>query len=237
MNAPGPHSPVRVSVRYADTWEDGFGARGWKLDLPNLGSDIIAATPYTGDLIPTSVFVHDIVDHLLCGFSLTGYIDEAAALIQLSLRTGSDPLSDYQQMIDEDLLPGLCQHDDWIDLLPESLARQAKDSTRPGAGLEELRRRLGDGVLRALLLSGFVREGWQRVDVGRAHWEGLGLRYGERGKTALALQELFEQMDATVLERRWEHAAGQFVIHREEVAFQFLEPAPSDHHSVSISPP
>ncbi len=53
-------SAVRVPVRYAECWADGFGVRGWKLDLPGAGADVIAATPHAGERIATSVFVHDI---------------------------------------------------------------------------------------------------------------------------------------------------------------------------------
>ncbi|WP_018174458.1 MULTISPECIES: hypothetical protein [unclassified Thioalkalivibrio] len=226
---------VTIPVRYEDSWQDGFGARGWKLDVAGLGADVIAATPYCGDRIPTSVFVHDIVDHLLCGFSLSGYVDEAAALIQLSLRTHSDPVPDYQQMVDEDLIPGLGQHDDWVELLPASLNVSPESVGDPGLLLNELRDKLGDGALRALLTAGFVREGWKRAEDARHYWEGLGLRYPDRGATALALQELFEWMDATVREQLWMHATGQFLIHREHVTFRFSRPEGAGHRSVNVA--
>ncbi|WP_018864143.1 hypothetical protein [Thioalkalivibrio sp. ARh3] len=229
---------VTIPVRYEDSWQDGFGARGWKLDVPGRGADVIAATPYCGDRIPTSVFVHDVVDHLLCGFSLSGYVDEAAALIQLALRTHSDPVPDFQQMVDEDLIPGLGQHDDWVELLPASLNASPEGSVESRDSrllLKGLRESLGDGALRALLTAGFVREGWKRTYDARDHWEGLGLRYPDRGATALALQELFEWMDATVREQQWMHATGQFLIHREHVTFRFSRPEEAGHQSVNVT--
>ena len=66
-------TPVVVPTIYAAQWDDGFGARGWELDVPDLGADVIPATPYTGERIPTSVFAHDLVDHDLCGFRLSGH--------------------------------------------------------------------------------------------------------------------------------------------------------------------
>jgi len=48
------------------------------------------------------VFIHDILDHFLSGFGVSGHRSEAMALIQLSKRTGSD----YEQLVTEDILNG-----------------------------------------------------------------------------------------------------------------------------------
>jgi len=53
--------------------------------------EIIASTRETGQRINTSAFVHDILDHFLSGFGVSGHRSEAMTLIQLSKRTGSDP--------------------------------------------------------------------------------------------------------------------------------------------------
>ena len=213
------HAGVAIPVRYAESWEDGFGARGWKLDLPDLGADVIAATPYTGERIPTSVFVHDIVDHYLCGFALSGYLDEAGALIQLAQRTGSDPVADYGQMIDEDLLPGAFESEDWRDLLPESLVCRIEQADSHREGMAALREEWGDGVLRALLVAGFVRAGWARADQACAVWEGHGLDYARRPVVALALQRLFERIDAYAQETGWSEARGIFRLSDDRVEF------------------
>lgn len=218
-------TPVIVPALYAEQWDDGFGARGWKLDLPDLGADVIAATPYTGERIPTSVFVHDLVDHHLCGFRLSGYLDEAGALVQLAQRTGSDPVADFQQIVDEDLLPGLVSGLDWSDLLPAPLAAQIDPSADPKASLQDLRRKLGDGLLRALFTAGFVHEGWLRRDTAQATWTAHGLDYAARARIALALQELFEWMDAQVQACVWPRARGDFSIGNHAVEFHFTEPA------------
>lgn len=210
---------VVIPVRYAESWEDGFGARGWKLDLPGLGVDVIAATPYTGERIPTSVFIHDIVDHYLCGFALSGYLDEAGALIQLAQRTGSDPVADFGQMIEEDLLPGAFESEDWRDLLPEALVCRIKDAGGHREGMAALREEWGDGVLRALLVAGFVQAGWARASLARAAWEGHGLDYTRRPAVALTLQRLFERIDTYVQEAGWSEARGMFRVSDDRVEF------------------
>ncbi|WP_026143012.1 MULTISPECIES: hypothetical protein [unclassified Thioalkalivibrio] len=216
---------VTIPAQYAESWEDGFGVRGWKLDLPGRGADVIAATPYTGERIPTSVFVHDIVDHHLCGFALSGYVDEAGALIQLAERTGSDPVADFVQIIDEDLLPGLFESDDWRELLPDSLVAEVEAAPDARSGMARLRELWGDGVLRALWIAGFVETGWGLAARAREAWERHGLDYARRAATARALQRLFERVDATVLDQGWSRARGVFRVAPAGVGFRFEEPA------------
>lgn len=226
---------VSIPAEYADTWEDGFGVRGWKLDLPGCGADVIAATPYTGERIPTSVFVHDIVDHHLCGFALSGYTDEAGALIQLAERTGSDPVPDFVQIIDEDLLPGAFESDDWRELLPASLVTAVEAAPDARAGMARLRAQWGDGVLRALWLAGFVAAGWGRAAGARAAWERHGLVYAKRAATARALQQVFERVDVRVRERGWSRARGVFRVAPAAVGFRFEAPEYGLDESLSIT--
>jgi len=89
---------VQVPVTYKKVWDDGFGARGWKVNATIGDPEIIASTRETGQRINTSVFIHDILDHFLSGFGVSGHRSEAMALIQLSKRTGSDPRPDYEQL-------------------------------------------------------------------------------------------------------------------------------------------
>jgi hypothetical protein len=97
---------VQVPVTYKKVWDDGFGARGWKVNATIGDPEIIASTRETGQRINTSVFIHDILDHFLSGFGVSGHRSEAMALIQLSRRTGSDPRPDYEQLVREDILNG-----------------------------------------------------------------------------------------------------------------------------------
>ena len=61
---------VQLHCCYRSVWQDGFGARGWKLASAIDDPAVIAATAETGERIPTSVFVHDILDHTLCGLAM-----------------------------------------------------------------------------------------------------------------------------------------------------------------------
>ncbi len=97
---------IQIPVTWRLEWDDGFGARGWKLDDSLNDPYVIAATADTGSRIATSVPVHDILDHYLCGLPLSGHRNEAIALVQLGLRTGSSPAPDFAAMVDEDLLQG-----------------------------------------------------------------------------------------------------------------------------------
>lgn len=233
---PSSAAPVIVPTLYAEQWDDGFGARGWKLDFPDLGADVIAATPYTGERVPTSVFVHDLVDHHLCGFRLSGYLDEAGALVQLAERTGSNPVADFQQIIDEDLLSGLAAGPDWKDLLPASLVAEIDPRADSKAALGDLRRKFGDGLLRALFTAGFVQQGWRRRDSARAAWTAQGLDHAARPRIALALQELFEWMDAQVQAHAWPRARGAFSITSHAVEHRFAEPV-RERRVVAVAPP
>jgi hypothetical protein len=82
---------VCVPVSYQKTWNDGFGARGWKLDVANTDPAIIASTRETGDRIPTSVLIHDLLDHLLSGFEISASRTRVLSSLtqHLSLATNS----------------------------------------------------------------------------------------------------------------------------------------------------
>lgn len=113
---------IRLAVTYKKSWDDGFGARGWKVDASIGDPQIIASTRETGQRINTSVFVHDILDHYLSGFGISGHRSEAMALIQLSKRTGASPTPDYKQIIDEDILHGRINGETMRSFLPNDLA-------------------------------------------------------------------------------------------------------------------
>ena len=86
-------------MSYRDEWEDGFGVRGWKLDAAMRDSTVIASTAYTGENVPTSVLIQDILDHLLCGFGFSGHRNEAMAVVQLASRTGVDAEISFCPMV------------------------------------------------------------------------------------------------------------------------------------------
>lgn len=210
---------VTAGLHYRAQWDDAFGARGWKLDGTEADPEVIAATPYPGEVIPTSVLIHDFLDHRLCGLTLSDYVDEAIALIQLARRTGSDPTPDYVRMVDDDLLNGLAGARTLRRLLPEDAAASIADEPSPREAVTRLRDELGPGVVRTLLLAGFAREGWAGDESARAAFRAnTGRDPADRPALGRALQEVFVEADDYVQQRAWESARGHFEIAPEGVA-------------------
>jgi hypothetical protein len=151
---------VRVPCLYRRTWQDGFGARGWKLAGTANDPEVIASTAATGERIPTSVFVHDILDHSLCGLGPSGHRNEAVALLQLAARTGADPTPDFAQMVDEDLLQGRVLGETFRQFLPPELTKTLPAGIRDGKAIvERLQAQLGPEVLRKRLIAWFFELG------------------------------------------------------------------------------
>lgn len=86
----------RFDLTYHSEWQDGFGAQGWKLDLAMNNPQVIACTAYTGEKTQTSVLVHDILDHLVSGFWLSGYENEARATAMHGIRNGIEIRFSYR---------------------------------------------------------------------------------------------------------------------------------------------
>ncbi|RRQ22310.1 hypothetical protein D6C00_10345 [Thiohalobacter thiocyanaticus] len=202
-----------MPVTYRREWQDGFGARGWKLDIAIGDEFVIASTAYTGGNIPTSVLIHDIVDHYLCGFGLSGHRDEAMALIQLRERTGTDIEPDYAQMVDEDVARGLINGEPLEEFLPSDLAQQLPAQGTSTERMRALRERIGEQTLRQRLIARFFELGEQGRQRAQQAWQRLGLDYAKRPAIALALQHLLERADACwMLEQDIAAMHGQFVI-------------------------
>ncbi len=213
---------VQVAVTYKRVWNDGFGARGWKVDATIGDPEIIASTRETGQQINTSVFIHDILDHFLSGFGVSGHRSEAMALIQLSKRTGSDPRADYEQLVREDVLSGRVNGERLIDFLPADLRSLLSDharlSDRETMGF--LREQLGEKRLVKTLVERFYQLGL----VGERHadrsWERLGLETDRRGAIGLALQGLLEAIDRRAEESGIGELRGVITINNDYVSFK-----------------
>jgi len=203
---------IPVAVSYRREWADGFGARGWKLDAAAAEADVIASTAYTGGRIPTSVLVHDILDHHLSGFGLSGHREEACALIQLGLRTGSDIRPDYAQMVDEDILQGRVHGEDLETFLPERVRALVPPGGDPRERMAALSAALGRDLLREILIGRFYELGLGGAARAERFWREAGLDYGRRREIGLALQRLLERADARMLEAAVEQAAGAFLV-------------------------
>ena len=205
---------IAVPATYRREWLDGYGARGWKLDVSIGEPSVIAATAAHGIRIPTSVLVHDIVDHHLCGFGIGGHRNEAMALLQLASRTGTDPRPDFRQIIDEDLMHGHCNGESLQSFLPDGLTASIPATAGDDGKslIDVLRARLGDEALRALLVEHFIAIGRSVQATVEARWRRLGLDYRRRGALGLTLQRLLVRIDTLVCEADWEHAHSSFII-------------------------
>jgi len=213
MAGPASGARAEIPLTYCRVWDDDFGARGWKLSAYQSDPAVIASTAYTGDQIPTSVLIHDCLDHHLCGFPISGHRNEARALMQLHLRTGSDITRDYAQMVDEDLIHGRVNGERLTTFLPADLRHRlptqaAPDRERMGTLIAEM----GRERVRERLIQRFFELGREGVPRGRRRWEATGLAYERRAAVGLALQRLLEQGDGWVADLGTERARARYVI-------------------------
>ncbi|MHB1676245.1 MAG: hypothetical protein ACYCSS_01735 [Sulfuriferula sp.] len=206
-----PESCITVPVIYRHEWADGFGARGWKLETAIDDPEVIASTSATGLRIPTSVLIHDILDHHLCGLPLSGHRNEAIALHQLSLRTGSDPLPDLIQMVDEDLMHGGVIGESMRTFLPEYLCARLPDALNDNKEIAAyLIHDLGWERLRQALTQHMLGIGRDAADGAQTRYKSSGLDYARRSSLGLALQALLIRVDAWAVSADWEQAQGRF---------------------------
>lgn len=216
---------VRIPVTYCAEWQDGYGARGWKLDVSVDDPEVIAATAETGRKLPTSVLVHDILDHHLCGLALGGHRNEAIALHQLSLRTGADPQPDLLQMVDEDLMHGGVVGESMRDFLSEELRAVLPPGLNGDRSvIQYLAARMGRDALRQSLLRRLCDIGRDMSDVALAHYRRSGLDPARRGILGLALQTLLVRIDARALSENWQEAHGRFVLLDHRCALEIDDP-------------
>jgi hypothetical protein len=214
---------TEIAVTYRREWPDGFGARGWKLDCALDDPDVIAATAETGTHISTSVLVHDILDHHLCGLPLSGHRNEAKALYQLATRTGSDPSPDFAQMVDEDLLRGRVNGEPLWQFLPDWLSTLFSDSKLTGNDLiSALEIQLGRPALRQILVMRFVEIGAEYAMTAIRHFEKVGLAYTRRHDYGEELQKVLCEADAWVLTKDIETAHGSFSLSQSRCALQIV---------------
>ena len=216
---------VQVPVTYKKVWDDGFGARGWKVDATIGDPEIIASTRETGQRINTSVFIHDILDHFLSGFGVSGHRSEAMALIQLSKRAGSDPGSDYEQLVREDILNGRVNGETLMDFLPADLhALVPENSTMTDKEtIAFLREQTGEDRLIKSLLVHFFKLGKAGENHADESWKILGLDTSKRTGIGLALQSLLGVIDQTVEELGIEELHGMISLYNRYVTFNISE--------------
>lgn len=202
-----------VPVTYKSEWDDGFGARGWKLNSGVQDPEIIASTSFPGTNIPTSVLIHDVLDHLVSGFGLSGHRNEAMALMQLHLRTGSDIRPDIEQMIEEDVLHGRVIGEPLDAFLPSDLLEHLPTTSACGKQrMAILATKLGLNAVRTRLRDHFLELGTLGITRAKENWKNMGLDYSMRAAIGLCLQSLLENGDKYVCEQDLASARGDFII-------------------------
>lgn len=216
---------VQVAVTYKKSWSDGFGARGWKVDATIGDPEIIASTRETGQRINTSVFIHDILDHFLSGFGVSGHRSEAMALIQLSKRTGSDPGADYEQLVREDILNGRVNGEELVDFLPADLSGllPAKVAMTDKQVIAFLREQVGEDRLIKSLVENFSNLGREGENHADESWKILGLDTNKRAVIGHALQSLLVVIDQAVEALGIEKLNGVIAIDATHVTFNISD--------------
>lgn len=212
---------VRLPLVYKKSWDDGFGVRGWKLVATIGDPEIIASTRETGEKINTSVLVHDMLDHFISGFGVSGHRSEAMALAQLSKRTGSDPRPDYKQMIKEDVMQGRVNGetmktflpDDMLSIIPDDHTLSGKEMIR------YIKNIVGEKRLNERLLKYFMDLGESGNQHAVKSWRKLGLDPDMRTKLGLGLQRLLDIVDRYVQDSGCEYAEANVVINNEVCGF------------------
>lgn len=186
---------VSLPATYCTEWKDGYGVRGWKLDVAIGDPAVIASTEETGKQIPTSVFVHDILDHHLCGLPMSGHRNEAIALNLLFERTGSSPVPDYTQMVEEDILRGEVNGEAMTSFLPETLLADIPEEYRKNGVtiIQYLSEKLGKDALIRTLVDHFRTLGKEGYQTAKESWNTTGLDFQRRKTIGLCIQKLLEE--------------------------------------------
>jgi len=227
---------LAIPVTYRQEWQDGFGARGWKLNCALDDSYVIAATSETGCQINTSVLVHDILDHYLSGFPLSGHRNEAMALVQLASRTHADPRPDYEQMVNEDLMRGTVSGESFRSFLPGHLVDLLPADSLSGKDMVEfLAEKTGKENLRNALVEQFFTLGQRGVPMARANWHEHGLEYNQREAFGLCLQKLLVWGDSIVQAGDYRQAGAAFLMNNAVCQLHIQSPH-VHRHEEAVTP-
>jgi hypothetical protein len=212
---------VEVFATYKKVWNDEFGARGWKLNATIGDPVIIASTRQTGQQINTSVFVHDILDHFLSGFGVSGHRSEAMALVQLAQRTGSDPGPDFTQMITEDIMNGRVNGETMRTFLPDSmLALLPADEALSDRGfVKYIMEAMGEASFVETLVEHLFLLGSKGKNHAIDSWSALGLVHDNAANTAMALQALLDKVDYEAESSAIDSLDASIVLSNEDCVF------------------
>lgn len=198
---------AQLEIVYQKCWNDGFGARGWKI-APSIDDPrVIASSTYVGLASPTCVLIHDIMDHHLCGLSIGGHRNEMVATLLHAMRNGLPVRKSIDMMIDEFLTSGYCGEE-----ISEFLADDLLEFISPDTPSERvpllLSNTLGEAAIRSRLLDHYYNLGLAGLAPALMHYENLGLSLSRRYELGVRLQLLLEEAEACVIQDDTSCATG-----------------------------
>lgn len=216
----------QIGLTYRSEWHDGFGAQGWKLNVAMDDPKVIACTAYTGTKSPTSVLVHDILDHLVSGFWFSGFKNEARATAIHGLRNGIEVRSSYESMTD-DILSAEGATDEIMDLLPTSITDSIPEQKPLIEMIATIRENFDLAEVRSEIIEGFFRIGLSGIPVAISNWQEKHLDFEKIHSIGLCLQALLVEVQDII--KRWavEFAYGQVTVNNETCEFLVSADDPS----------
>ncbi len=201
-----------IDIQYRAEWDDGFGARGWKIESSIPDPRVIASTAFTGDVAETSVFVHDIVDHHLCGLSIGGHRSEAVAIFLHALRSGVPVEPSIRLMVDELLATAECGEELCTFLPADMLCKIDDPRADDRLVLEQLTSRYGKAQTCTRLVEHYYRIAAQGIPDALEAWSANGLENVRRPAIGRCLQRLIRDADAYVLREHISSIRGQATV-------------------------
>lgn len=211
-------SGTQFDVTYHSEWRDGYGAQGWKINVAMYDPEVIACTAYTGTKTPTSVLVHDILDHLVSGFWFSGYANEARATAMHGLRNGIEVRSSYEWMADE-ILGAKFLKEPLIDFLPASITGSITALTTPEETIVLLLENYDLADIRNHIVEGFFRIGLSGIPLAVSSWQDQRLDFDRMHMIGVCLQALFIEAQDIVMNWAAETVKGRIFVGNEVCEF------------------
>lgn len=191
-----------IKLTYQNEWQDGFGARGWKIDIAIPDPEVIACTAFTDGKSPTAVIVHDVLDHFISGFGSSGYVNEARAIVMHGLRNGIEVRSSIEWLVNDILSNSSSEANAVLESLLIQSSEILTSPSRPcNETLESLRERYGPDGLRNILAGKLIEAGLSGVPLAIGNWASHTLIFSRMAAIGFCLQRLFEQADEMISKR------------------------------------
>lgn len=201
-------------LTYKDSWPDSYGVSGWRLCDSEGRFPAFPSSAAVGTASPTSVPIHDVLDHWTCGFGWHTYSDEAKATVMHGLRNGIDVRRSFE-LLAEDLIVDQ-QPSEPIDFFV-SHRRLVRDPGRenPSCNRETVIRTISQMGRRNAIAAasmGLRRVGLEGIGEAQCRWRKLGLDFSLMGHIGHVLQELLEEAESIVAAEKQEFIDAAFEI-------------------------